>query len=85
MGMFDYVNFKMKCPSCGVDIGSFQTKDQECELAMLEPDSLVNFYTFCTCGNWIEFSRKFPEHAARDVPLTQEQVEAMGFVLSTSK
>ena len=83
MGMFDYVNFEMKCPTCGEVARDFQTKDEDCDLDRIEPDGLMNFYCLCQCRTWIEFTRPRPDgHPARATPLTQEQVEALGFVLS---
>jgi hypothetical protein len=88
MGMFDYVNVTMQCPNCGKqhDSESFQTKDEGCDLVVIEPDSLQCFYAACQCGTWIEFSRPLPEQPPlRDRPRTREEVEAMGFVLSVTK
>lgn len=84
MGLFDYVNFRMACPKCGGAVGPFQTKEQACDLATIEPDGLTQFYGFCDhCGAWLDFSRpRPPSPPPRPAPLTREQVEAMGFVLT---
>lgn len=83
MGMFDYVHFEMPCPSCGEMIRNFQSKDDDCIMATIEPDGIGNFYASCHhCRQWVEFYRpKPPSHPLREKPLTREEVEAMGFVL----
>lgn len=61
MGMFDYVDFKMKCPGCGKDVGPFQSKDGECYLETIKPVDVNNFYESCkNCDGWIEFNRVKP-------------------------
>ena len=86
MGMFDDVNFKMACPTCGHVLDSFQTKDADCDLSTVEPDNITNFYCACrNCGSWIEFFRNTPRLPRRDTPLTLEQVQAMGFVLKVTE
>jgi len=83
MGMFDFVNVSMPCPSCGKKQHSFQSKDFECFLTLIEPDNLGCFYSYCDCGAWIEFTRPLPNLTQRrERPRTREEVEAMGFVLS---
>ena len=82
MGMFDYVNFEMDCPKCGRNVSGFQTKDLGCLLDTVEPDGLMNFYSSCpSCKAWIEFAREIPASKMREIPLTREDVEAMGFVM----
>ena len=44
MGMFDYVNFKMPCPTCGTEVNEFQSKDLGCDMMTVEPEALMNFY-----------------------------------------
>ena len=59
MGMYDYVDYTMPCPTCGNKVDGFQSKDGECLLSKLGIGEVDNFYTFCrTCGTWIEFNRK---------------------------
>jgi hypothetical protein len=80
MGMFDYVNFKTPCPTCGTLLMDFQSKDLGCDMVMREPDELIHFYDSChTCGTWVEFYRDYPEHERREVPLTEDEVLALGF------
>lgn len=62
MGLFDDVNFKMKCPVCNKIVDHFQSKDLSCGLNLVEVDLLSNFYSACEgCGAWIEFTRKIKE------------------------
>lgn len=68
MGMFDYVNFKMKCPECGTEVASFQTKDLSCN----------------HCGVWIEFFRDCKTPEPRLEAATPEQAFALGFGVSTT-
>lgn len=57
MGMFDYVNFKMKCPRCKRDAGRFQTKDLDRTMKTVEYWECTNFYASCDyCHAWIEFT-----------------------------
>lgn len=56
--MFDYVDFKMKCPKCSADLRNFQTKDTECTMKTVRLYQVSNFYQDCECGAWIEFFRK---------------------------
>ena len=54
MGMFDYVKYECVCPVCKNKVDGFQTKDKECILDVVEPQSVDNFYTHCqTCGVWV--------------------------------
>ncbi len=59
MGMFDWVEYEMKCPNCGEELRYFQTKDLKCELRYVKPTSkLDNFYMECPrCKAWIELDR----------------------------
>ena len=85
MGMFDYVNVSMSCPNCGKEHKSFQSKEEGCNLELIEPDSLGRFCSYCECGAWIEFNRPRPEQPPpRERPRTRDEVEAMGFVLSVT-
>jgi len=57
MGMFDYINYTTKCPSCGEELKGFQSKDGPCTLSTLEPYDVKNFYTSCSnCHTWVEAS-----------------------------
>lgn len=56
--MFDYVDYKMPCPSCGKELKQFQTKDKHCVFEHYGPWEVDNFYTSCPCGEWIEFNKK---------------------------
>jgi hypothetical protein len=62
MGMFNTVNFTMPCPSCGKEIGEFQTKDDFYDMLYCEVvdfRSVRKFYTCChSCDAWIEFTLK---------------------------
>jgi hypothetical protein len=82
MGMYDNINFEMNCPKCGKLLSDFQSKDGPCILEMLEPDSVMNFYTSCDCGEWVEF------HKAQDrkhqPKLAMNDIINMGYVLSYS-
>lgn len=55
MGMFDYVRFKMACPSCGKELNDFQSKDGPCELKSIKAHHLNNFYDYCECKAYINF------------------------------
>lgn len=82
MGMYDSVNFTMPCPNCGKQLSDFQTKDKDCTLITVEPDMVSNFYDYCSCRCWVEFTRDYPCVPNRDVPLSLAQVEALGFRMS---
>jgi len=59
MGMFDYVNFKTKCPCCGAALEDFQTKSGDRCLETVEPYTVSNFYESCQkCNSWIEYELK---------------------------
>lgn len=56
MGMYDSINFTMRCPLCKVDMGDFQSKDAECQLNLKEFMAVEEFYTSCdNCELWISF------------------------------
>jgi len=59
MGMYDYVDYECVCPNCKQKVSGFQSKDAECELALVTPIDVNNFYTSCNCGAWLEFNRIF--------------------------
>ena len=57
MGMFDWVDFECKCPSCGQVTGGFQTKDLGCDLSNVKPWECREFYAMCEhCNQWIHYS-----------------------------
>ena len=59
MGMYDDINFSMKCINCGSLIKGFQSKDGSCKMNTLEPSQVDNFYSSCPkCNAWTEFNRK---------------------------
>lgn len=57
MGMFDRVNYSHPCPICEETIHTFQSKDGDCQLDLIDPPSVRNFYGDCECGVWVEFQR----------------------------
>ena len=86
MGMFDYVNFKMPCPKCGVTLQSFQTKDLSCDMVSVEPDGLSRFYDKCfACKAWVEFSREHEPAPPRPIPLQYDDIIAMGFKMDVTE
>lgn len=58
MGMFNYVNYKTKCPVCSTTLNSFQTKSgRSLTLITVEPYDVPNFYDYCNeCKAWIEYT-----------------------------
>jgi len=59
MGMFNWVNLKIKCPNCGEVVSGFQTKDGELSCTTVEYERVNDFYSDCEkCGCWIQFTRK---------------------------
>ena len=59
MGMFDWVNYAMPCPQCGVIVDEFQSKGGPCGMETIDFWEVDNFYAFCDqCGAWIEFKLK---------------------------
>lgn len=84
MGMFDDVNFKTACPDCGSEMSGFQSKDGACEMLVVEPTEVRNFYSSCAkCGTWVEFFRPRPKIQARATPWTEAEVTALGFEKSS--
>jgi hypothetical protein len=56
MGMYDEVNFEMKCPLCKYLLEDFQSKSGNCTLSNLELYAVDDFYTTCdNCNLWIRF------------------------------
>lgn len=57
MGLFDYVKYDCPCPSCGRLLTSrdWQTKEDHCDLDVIEPWKVKNFYAVCPgCKHWID-------------------------------
>jgi hypothetical protein len=58
MGMFDYVDFEMRCPYCREIVSSFQTKCADNVLDHISPESVNEFHTNCdNCDTWISFKQ----------------------------
>jgi len=62
MGMFDYIEYKDNCLSCGELLQDIQSKSGDCELQTLTPQELFaqggygsTFYSYCDCGMYNEF------------------------------
>jgi len=61
MGMFNYVAFQTRCPSCNCVLDSFQSKDGSCTMDIVPYWEVDHFYTMCdNCRTWISFTRKRP-------------------------
>ena len=57
MGLYDAIDFKMKCPRCKKDMGEFQSKDGPCAMSKLDWWSVDNFYSSCdNCETWVEYT-----------------------------
>jgi len=83
MGMFDYVYVNLPCPWCGHMSNMYQSKDGPCNLNVVEPQSVMNFYESCTnCGKWIEYTRHVDPVVGRKQPYNLEEVSALGFLLT---
>lgn len=51
MGMFDDVRYSAPCFKCGHTITGWQSKDGPCELLLIEPTEVNDFYGDCRkCG-----------------------------------
>jgi hypothetical protein len=89
MGIFDRVNFRMNCPRCGTLVEDFQTKDGDVCLSTVEPEDVLTFYSSCNkCDQWIELTRlpeASPVRSTREVPLTLDEVLALGFRLTDKR
>ncbi|MDH3424254.1 MAG: hypothetical protein OEN00_14775 [Gemmatimonadota bacterium] len=54
MGMYDDVDFTVKCPHCATLVTGFQTKDRDCTLELISPVGLDEFYSECDhCKTWL--------------------------------
>lgn len=57
MGMFDWVAFWMPCPRCGERVSGFQSKSGDCDLRVVLPHTVDNFYSRCEkCDTHVEFT-----------------------------
>lgn len=85
MGMYDQVNVKLNCPYCDHEIDRcFQSKDSFCQLNLVDPQLVNEFYDKCfKCKKWIEFKRdsEIPSIECRKEPYSRSEVEEMGFKL----
>ena len=82
MGMYDSVKVVMDCPNCDNKLDDFQSKDGNCTLSLINPNSVDNFYDYCkSCGTWIEFTRndEVTAEPLPENPFTLDDVEKMGF------
>jgi len=62
MGMFDFVDFEMLCPTCGAVIKGFQSKDGPCELLKIPVGRVDTLYSVCTaCETRVRFERVYTE------------------------
>ncbi len=56
MGLFDWVNYKTKCPHCGAELTGFQTKGAYNKMQHIEPWETDNMHTAChSCNAWLEY------------------------------
>ena len=82
--MYDEINVDIKCPKCGANDVSWQSKNYLCNLDTIDPDKVQEFYTHCDkCNTFITYRRgeKKEEVAAecRAEPYSLDEVEKMGF------
>jgi len=79
--MFDYVDFKCDCPTCGAEVKGFQSKDGVCLLTTIKPWETCRFYSSCKeCKTRIEYMR------ADEAPVLNELlVEAITLLGGMSK
>ncbi len=89
MGMYDEINVDIKCPKCGANDVSWQSKNYLCNLDTIDPDKVQEFYTHCDkCDTFTTYRRgeKKEEVAAecRAEPYSLDEVEKMGFKINTN-
>lgn len=86
MGMYDYVNVEVDCPSCGVKLTGFQSKSGNCLLELLQADDVDCFYSFCTCGTEVIFRRPPKEWEPKQKlpPDDLQKVYSLGFTMETT-
>jgi hypothetical protein len=70
---FDWVDFRLPCPRCGVEIRDFKTKDLCRQHDMVDYRLIQHFYAECDCGAWIDFIRK-PAIGLDDFEMYVEQL-----------
>lgn len=86
MGMFDWVHFKMVCPTCNNMTDMFQSKDVGCMCDTVQPEDIDNFYSYCKCGTWIEFNRNPMGRSNQEQQmLSIDEIKALGFTMKTRK
>lgn len=56
MGMFDWVDFKMRCPRCGEEVDGFQSKDGPLTLALVNVGTQRATEDHYTCEVGDEFT-----------------------------
>ena len=74
MGMFDYVDYEMKCPECGHKVKDFQTKDTSCTMGTVKPHQTIHFYASCPnekCRAWIDCHTMIPIDVKIKVTVTK--------------
>lgn len=74
MGMFDWIKApQIDCPHCAKVIpanSSWQSKDDECTLDILDYRLVDRFYASCPhCGEWIEYVKKEGSELERNYDL----------------
>lgn len=57
MSLFDYVDFKCRCPNCNRMVTGFQSKDGDCMLNKVNISHVRSWNAKCICGTWLEFER----------------------------
>lgn len=84
MGLFNYVNFEMRCPSCDSWVTYFQTKQGVSCLSAVDPNQITHFYARCeSCGLWIDFFRDSLPNP--DKVYHRGEVEDLGFRMTTQE
>jgi hypothetical protein len=82
MGVHDYVNVgELPCPFCGEPVGGWQTKDSDCNLSLVGPEELYEFYTICEgCDSFVLYRRSVVEPPkVIPPPADAEKVAELGF------
>ena len=87
MGMYDVINVEIPCPKCGATVSVFQSKDANCDLSIIDPTYVNNFYGDCEeCGCWVEYIRDPATKPAKsDKPFNLDEVLDLGFELRLEK
>ena len=84
MGMYDEINVDIKCPKCGSNDVSWQSKNYLCNLDTSEPCKVQEFYTYfdkcVTVTTYLTIEDKGEVAAeCRAEPYSLDEVEKMGF------